>query len=113
MAKAFLLLEMANAVLYTDLNGAYRWYLESLELYRSIEDDWGTANALNGLGEAAVLSGMFSNSIAFYQESLALFRSLGDPRGIAGALTGLGGGLFRIGRPPRGRGLYSRNNPNL
>ena len=96
--KAFLFLEMGNAVLFTDFRGAHRWYLASLELYHAIGDDWGTANALTGLGEAAVLSGRFSESIDFYKESLSLFRALGDPRGIAAALTGLGTVLFRIGR---------------
>lgn len=97
-AKAFLFLETGNAIQYTNLKGTNRWYLESLELYRSINDKWGIANALCSLGESAVLSGQFADSIAFYKESLSFFRSLGDPRGIAVALIGLGGGLFRVGQ---------------
>jgi predicted ATPase/DNA-binding SARP family transcriptional activator len=102
--RAFLLLEMGNTVYHTDLEAANRWNFESLELYRSIEDDPGTASALAGLGETALQSARIADSIAFYEESLTLFRALGDPRGIAGALTGLGGGLFRVGQLQEGEG---------
>jgi DNA-binding SARP family transcriptional activator/predicted ATPase len=95
--RAFLLLEMGNTIYHTDLESANRWHRESLELYRGLEDDLGTASALAGLGETALQNGRFIDSIACYEESLNLFRALGDPRGIARALTGLGGGLFRVG----------------
>jgi tetratricopeptide (TPR) repeat protein len=100
--RAFLLLEIGNTGYHTDLEAADRWYQESLELYRAIEDNWGTTNALAGLGETALQSERIADSMTFYEESLTLFRALGDPSGIARSLTGLGGGLFRVGRLQEG-----------
>ena len=100
--KAFLLLEMGNAALHTDHEAANHRYLESLKLYRTMEDDWGAANVFSRLGEAATLTSRFGDAIASYEKGLALFRRLGDPRGAANALIGLGHLLYRVGRTGEG-----------
>jgi len=93
---------MGNTAQHPDRKAANRFYRESLELYRSIEDDWGAANVLAGLGEIAQQTSNFIDSIASYEESLALFRTLGDPRGAANSLIGLGNSLFRARRMQEG-----------
>ena len=100
--KAFLFLEMGNAVLNTNHEAAKLLYQESVEIYRALEDDWWAANVFFHLGEVNALTAKFSDAIASYEYGLALFHSLGDPRGVANALTGLGFLLYRVGRVGEG-----------
>ena len=61
-------------------------YEESLALCREVDDKWGTAFSLRGLGVLAYTQDDYRQGAALLNESLALFRELGDKWGIALAL---------------------------
>ncbi len=65
-------------------------YEASLTLYRELEDGWGQAFALRGLGATWLNQGNAERAAPLLDESLALFRELGDPWGTALALCNLG-----------------------
>jgi transposase/tetratricopeptide (TPR) repeat protein len=56
---------------------------ESLGLYRDLEDKWGMACVLRGLGNTLEYRGDPKLAEPLRQESLELFREIGDPWGIA------------------------------
>lgn len=95
---AFLLLELGHQNQYTNRESAEKCYQESLNLFHTIGDDWGAANALSGLAEVGTHTGRPADSIDFYDKSLTLYRALGDPRGMANALNGSGHARIRCGR---------------
>jgi DNA-binding SARP family transcriptional activator/predicted ATPase len=81
--RAFLLLQRGHQALASDHEEATRCYAESLGLYRSLGDGWGTAKALDFLGLVAWYRGDHSEAQHLWQESLAARQALGDRRGIA------------------------------
>ncbi|HZO87057.1 MAG TPA: tetratricopeptide repeat protein [Chthonomonadaceae bacterium] len=66
--------------------------MESLHLYRALEDASGVAYALIGLGRTAQCLGEPERAAALYEEALALLREKRDQPGIALALTNLAAG---------------------
>ncbi|MGQ0602887.1 MAG: ATP-binding protein, partial [Anaerolineales bacterium] len=67
------------------------YLLESLTLYRTLEDPYGLSNVLNVLGNVTSdLAGQYQDARQFYEESLALRREIGDQRGVAASLNNLG-----------------------
>jgi predicted ATPase/DNA-binding CsgD family transcriptional regulator len=87
---AFALLELGMVrKVQGDLSKAEVLLEESIELFKGAEDDWGTAFALFGLGDALIeKDNVFARSL--YEESLTLFRKTGDRWGMAMPLTSLG-----------------------
>ncbi len=85
--KAYLLLSKANY--YENWDLAFQCKQESLALYRSVGDRWGTAQAL--IASASYmpynLDMRYEKEEQWTRESLALFRELGDPRFIAECLN--------------------------
>ncbi|HLF28682.1 MAG TPA: tetratricopeptide repeat protein [Anaerolineae bacterium] len=65
-------------------------YQESLALCREVDDKWGTAFSLRGLGVSEADWGDDTRALAHLNESLALFREVGDRWGIALALFNQG-----------------------
>lgn len=63
---------------------------ESVDLYRHLADQHGTAVALHGLALAARAGGNYTVARTIYQESLGLFRALGDQWHTAYTLLYLG-----------------------
>jgi non-specific serine/threonine protein kinase len=59
-------------------------------LYRELEDQWGTAQALSDVGWAAVFLNDYADGIPLLEESLALQRNLKDTMGIAWSMLALG-----------------------
>lgn len=68
---------------------AKRYYAESLELLRELEDPRGVANSLMNLGNVALIQGECEQAIAFTEEALAIHRQLNNPIGIGAALNNL------------------------
>lgn len=62
----------------------------SLELWRTLNDQAGTALVLGNLGVVAYDQGQFEDARLLHQESLTLRQQLGDQWGIAATLTNLG-----------------------
>jgi tetratricopeptide (TPR) repeat protein len=101
-AEAFLALEQGNNHFHSDRSAATACYRKSLQIYRSIDDTWGTAKVLSRLGFVAHHAGNFQEAVEIYSECLDLNRKLGDLRGIANALIGSGQNSLRQGMITKG-----------
>jgi predicted ATPase/DNA-binding SARP family transcriptional activator len=88
--KAFVLLERGRLVLNSDLDAAKTLCEQSLALYRTLNDRWGTAQALGCLGWIAQESGALNEAQQLGSECLALHHAQGDQKGIARSLADLG-----------------------
>lgn len=84
-------------------------YQESLDLYRELKDERGTAIALNGLGGTARYEGDYARAQALFEESLALLRALGDRAAIPGRLMNLGQVVARRGDYARAAALFEES----
>ena len=100
--EAFILLEQGNTHFHKDRGAAATCYLKALELYRSLDDSWGSAKTLARMGLLAHHAGNFKEAVQCYSESLELYRASGDPRGIANALIGSGQNSLRLGLTEQG-----------
>jgi predicted ATPase/DNA-binding SARP family transcriptional activator len=69
---------------------ASRWFEQSLTLYQSLDDQWGTARVLYLWGDSFTFAGAHDEKRPLIEESLRLRRVLGDQRGIAEVLESLG-----------------------
>ena len=78
----------------------------SLELFRQIGDEQGTALALNQLGIALSDLGDIDGGIACHEENSAISRRLGDGIRLSAALNNLGYCLLRRGQHDRARALF-------
>ena len=100
--EAFILLEQGNTHFHKDRCAAAACYLKALELYRSLDDSWGSAKTFARMGLLAHHAGNFKEAVQCYSESLELYRASGDPRGIANALIGSGQNSLRLGLAEQG-----------
>jgi predicted ATPase/DNA-binding SARP family transcriptional activator len=87
--EAFILFQQGHQSFQSDRERAGRGFERSLALYRTLGDQWGTANALERLGEVARSLGHYERARALYRESLDIRQVLRDQRGIADSLRGL------------------------
>jgi DNA-binding SARP family transcriptional activator/predicted ATPase len=71
--------------------GARCWAEESLILYQTLGDRWGTAEVLHSLSTLDWFLGNYDQAKQLCEESLAIRRALVDKRGIAASLFRLGG----------------------
>lgn len=62
---------------------------EALNLFREVDDKWGTAFALNALGDIAIYQSNFALARDQLEEGLRLFREIGDRWGSAGNMNRL------------------------
>jgi tetratricopeptide (TPR) repeat protein len=88
--EAFVLLEMGRLVLNSDLDAARALCEQSLTIYRTLSDRWGTAQALGCLGWIAQESGALDEAQQLGSECLTLHHAQGDQKGIARSLADLG-----------------------
>jgi tetratricopeptide (TPR) repeat protein len=102
--EAFLALERGENYYHNDRPASTSSYQHSLQIYRSLQDPWGTAKALAGLGFIAHHAGNFKEAVEIYSEALNQHRTLGDPRGIANTLVDLGQNTLRQGQVEQGEG---------
>ena len=101
--EAFIRLEQGNIHFHKDRTAAAERYRRSLQIYRSLEDAWGTAKVLCRLGLLAYHVGSFEEAVQRYSESLDLYREIGDPRGTANAMVELGINMLRQGQVSTGK----------
>lgn len=97
--KAFSLLALAQILCFgrNEYAEAERLYRESLDLYQGLGDLYGSAQALDGLGDIAARQGKHDEAQACYEEGLALRREIGDLWGLSASLGSLGGLAGRRG----------------
>ncbi|MGD2048487.1 MAG: NACHT domain-containing protein, partial [Chloroflexota bacterium] len=95
--KAFALLQLARQLTESDLKQAGQLAEESANLHRELADEWGTAEALETLGQVAWLTADYQSTYQYLQECLGLRRSLLDSRGLAAVLGTLGFVCFQMG----------------
>jgi predicted ATPase/DNA-binding CsgD family transcriptional regulator/tetratricopeptide (TPR) repeat protein len=96
-------------LLYSDPETARQHFLQSVELYRQVGDNFGLAHAQLGLGRAARQAHAFEEARQALTSSLALHRKLGNRRGESETLTTLGGLLTRQGRFEEGESLIQES----
>lgn len=89
-----------------DNTQAVTGYLESLALFRELEDKQGISKTLRALGDAVRYQGQVEQAIAFLEESLALAREIEDKWGIASTLKILGIMTRHSGDYERAAALY-------
>ncbi len=87
--KAFLFRIGGHAAFKGDYGQARRLYGKSLELSRALDDRWGMAHALSGLGRVALFAGEIGEAGRGLEECLAIRQALGDPRGTVSCMADL------------------------
>ncbi len=88
--KAFTLQLMGDRAIDTDYEQAKQLYEQSLDLYKALGDQWGTANVFAALGWVAGNLRDYLVARQLGEESLAIRYELGDQRGIADSLWFVG-----------------------
>ncbi len=83
--KGFLLLQKGKIIVATNHAEAKATLMESLYLFRSLNNPWATASVLQNLGEATWGLGDYVAAAEYLDESIRLNRSLGNLRGLATA----------------------------
>jgi tetratricopeptide (TPR) repeat protein len=93
---------------------ARAYYSESASLFEEIEDRYGTALALGGLGLVAWAAGGEHTHAAvhYFERSLAVTRQIGNRGQVAGRLAGLARAHIDLGEYARAR-RYSREALNI
>jgi predicted ATPase/DNA-binding SARP family transcriptional activator len=91
---------------FGDYEGMRRSAEASLELFRRLGDQRGTALALNQLGIALSNLGDIQGGIVCHEENAAISRRLGDGIRLSAALNNLGYCLLRQGRRDRAEALF-------
>ena len=64
--------------------------MQSLPLWREINDNRNVATTLNDVGNIYAGLGLPQQALKFYEEALPLRRLAGDKRGEAATLSGIG-----------------------
>jgi predicted ATPase/class 3 adenylate cyclase len=78
-----------------DLNRARQYFVESLELRRSVGTHESVAGSLNNLGLVARYQGDYAAAHEWHSESLAIYRSINNDSGIAMGLSNIGNIAFQ------------------
>jgi len=96
--RAFVIRHKGEMARGYDREEARQLLEQSLALYRSSGDRWGTANVLERLGAVAAGVSNYGEAKRLNEESLALRRALGDYRGVTKSLAGCSGVALAVGR---------------
>jgi len=97
--NAFLFLQLSHFSIVNDFGGeALSLNEESLALFKSIDDAWGTAVALDALSQKNMNIGLHEKAIQQQEECLAIRQQLGDQRGIAQSHNVLGLQVLHVGQ---------------
>lgn len=81
-----------------ELAQAEDWYLQSLQIKESLDDDFGAANTCQNLGVVTQMRGNLAGAEKWYRKSLVLRKHLDDRPGVAAAYHHLGGIALRRGQ---------------
>lgn len=88
------------SAVYQDLGNfdlAYRYQLQSLELYEAQDDSLGIAKALYDIGNIFFFQNRFESALESYTKSRKLVKKLGDSIGIYSCLGAIGSVHNRLG----------------
>ncbi|MCP5098146.1 MAG: tetratricopeptide repeat protein [Chloroflexi bacterium] len=111
--KAFLLLQLVHFSISNEFGGkALALNEESLALYKSIDDDWGTAVALDSLSQSNMNLGLHEKAIQQQEACLAIRQQLGDQRGIAQSYNVLGLLVLHVGQTEKSE-VYLRKSLSI
>lgn len=88
--RAFMLLQLSEKAKIRAFGEALKLNKESLSLYRSIDDAWGVAEALDALAAKHQILGNPDLAVELQEECLIMRQQLNDPRGIAKSYSSLG-----------------------
>ena len=80
-----------------DFSAAESFLQQSLALYEEIEDRWGIAASLNGLGLSARDRGDYSSAHSYFEQSLSCWRMLPDRQALARCLHNLACAVKALG----------------
>jgi predicted ATPase/DNA-binding winged helix-turn-helix (wHTH) protein len=80
-----------------DFSAAESFLQHSLALYEQIEDRWGIAASLNGLGLSARDRGDYLSAHSYFEQSLACWRMLPDRQALARCLHNLACAVKALG----------------
>jgi predicted ATPase len=73
----------------SDYPVAQAFLLESLEMWRELDDRWGAAFSLTALGFVARSQGEYTTARRLQEEALAIWRELGHRNGVAWSLNNI------------------------
>jgi predicted ATPase/class 3 adenylate cyclase len=106
--EALALLELGVLASFTEGNIVREAALteESLALWRTLGDPWGTARALNNLGYSAFLQGDLERAATLLDEAVALARTVGDRSALGYILDSRGAIAEAQGDLGRAADLY-------
>jgi predicted ATPase/DNA-binding SARP family transcriptional activator len=97
--RALSLLPLSHVSIANEFGGkAETLSEESLTLFKSIKDDWGTTLALDAVSQIKSNMGLHEQAIPLQEESLAIRQRLGDRRGIARSYYILGNLVLHVGQ---------------
>ena len=96
--RASLLRNMGFTMMMSDYDRGDDLLGQSLSLYRELDDEWQTAEALSFLGSVAKLRGAYEDANRYNNECLDIYRALGDQAGVAWTLAALASIATRQGR---------------
>jgi predicted ATPase len=84
--RAFVLLQKGRRELLFRYKEAQLFFEDALKLYQDLDDGWGMAYALDGLGASVHGLGDYDVARSLYKRSLALRESFGESRELANLL---------------------------
>ncbi|MEI2612765.1 MAG: protein kinase [Candidatus Promineifilaceae bacterium] len=96
------------AALQSDHESSKRHFIQSLHLFREVNDRRGEGGALNNLGIISKDLGDFAAAYTYYQASLQLCREIGDRWGESVALNNLGAFDMNQGQLETARVAYEQ-----
>ena len=96
--RAILLRNMGFTMMMSDYDRGDDLLVQSLSLYRELDDEWQTAEALSFLGSVAKLRAAYGEANRYNNECLDIYRALGDRAGVAWTLAALASVATRQGR---------------
>ena len=86
-SKKFKALSLLNIGYYFEEKKQHRksleYYLKSISIYKSINNEQGVANCYNYIGYSFAYLNSLENSIKYYSKALNIYKKLGDSLGIA------------------------------
>lgn len=100
---------MAESLVDLSLERQRVYYEKSHKLFKKMNNSWGAASALKGLGLNYSISGMAEEAVTLLNDCLILYRQIGDPRGQAAVLSRLGTILVTQGNVKKGE-LFQRDS---
>ncbi|MBA3276687.1 MAG: tetratricopeptide repeat protein, partial [Chloroflexia bacterium] len=89
--RALALNNLGNLALELSQNTkAHACYMQSMELYESIDDNSGMGDELNNMGLLELIQGKFDAARGLLEQSLAIRRQIGDTIALPNTLSNLG-----------------------